>query len=165
VELGVLSATDADELFTAGFLRADDEFWTDQDPMRRPLSERASPAPQKDTSWLVRAADSVVAAGGVVRQQASHVANKLSAVVVRNKTSVAAATNRVLEDYLPALRLQVARKLNESVQTTGAALRDEGFLRKLFGAVYDCLPKPVRRFVQEGPFIEFCLKHRRKLLD
>jgi len=162
--LGVLPATDVDELFTAGFLRATDEFWTDQDPVHRPLNELTSSDSQKDASWLVRAKDSVVAAGGVVRQQASHVANKLSVAVVGNKTLVAAATNRVLEDYLPALRVQVAKKLNESVQTTGAALRDEAFLRKLFGAVYDCLPKPVRRFVQEGAFIEFCLKHRRKLL-
>ena len=145
-------------------MRATDEFWTEQDPVRRPLSELASLASRKDASLLVRATDSVAAASGAVRQQASQVARKLSAIVARNKASVTAATNRVLEDYLPALRLHVASKLNESVRTTSAALRDEAFLRKLFGAVYDCLPKPVRRFVQEGHFIEFCLKHRRRLL-
>jgi hypothetical protein len=37
-------------------------------------------------------------------------------------------------------------------------------MRKTFGAVYDCLPKPVYRFVSEAAFIEFCMARRRKLL-
>jgi len=45
-----------------------------------------------------------------------------------------------------------------------AALEDEIFLRKLFGAFYDCLPKAVYRFVSEHAFIDYCLRHRRKLL-
>ena len=47
---------------------------------------------------------------------------------------------------------------------TGVALRDDELLRKVFGAVYDTLPKPVRRFVGEETFIEFCFKHRQRLL-
>jgi hypothetical protein len=38
-------------------------------------------------------------------------------------------------------------------------------MRKLFGATYDCLPKPVYRFVSEQAFIEFCMERRRELLD
>jgi hypothetical protein len=54
--------------------------------------------------------------------------------------------------------------LARTSRTTQAALKDEEFLRKLFGAVYDCLPKPAKRFVSEPAFLEFCFKHQRKLL-
>ena len=36
---------------------------------------------------------------------------------------------------------------------------------KVFGAAYDCLPKPVSRFVPEQQFIAFCMKHRAQLLQ
>jgi hypothetical protein len=44
-----------------------------------------------------------------------------------------------------------------------AAIRDEAVLRKVFGALYDCLPAPVRRFVPEGAFVNFCMDHRLRL--
>jgi hypothetical protein len=165
MELGMLSDGDAGELLAAGFLRPDDEFWTDLDPTRRPLRELLQPAPGKDTSWLVRARNSAIAAGGAIREQATGVAEKISSLARRNTAAVAVATDRMLEDYLPTLRHQVARNLQKSVHTTKSAVKDEAFMRKLFGAMYDCLPKAVYRFVNEEAFIQFCLKHQRKLLD
>jgi hypothetical protein len=50
------------------------------------------------------------------------------------------------------------------MKSTSTALRDEVFLRKLFGAVYDTLPKPIYRFVSEEAFLTFCFKHQRRLL-
>ncbi|MBI3415609.1 MAG: hypothetical protein HY043_09875 [Verrucomicrobia bacterium] len=78
---------------------------------------------------------------------------------------MAAASNRMLEDFIPALRSLVGTALAKSSQTVEAALRDEALLRKVFGAVYDLLPKPVRRFVSEEVFVEFCLGHRQRLLN
>jgi len=161
----MLSAAEAGELLAAGLLRPDDEFWTDADPTRRPLKELLQPVSAKDTSWLVRAKNSATAVGGTIREQAFNVAGKLSILARRNKDAVAIATDRILEDYLPTLRQQVAQHLQKSVDTTKSAVKDEVFMRKLFGAVYDCLPKPVYRFVKEEAFVEFCFKHRRKLLD
>lgn len=165
MELGMLSAGDAGELLAAGFLQPSDEFWTDLDPTRRPLKELLQPVSKKDTSWLVRARNSAIAVGGAVREQASSAAGKLSNFALRNKAAVATATDRMLEDYLPTLRQQIAERLQKSVHTTKSAVHDEVFMRKLFGALYDCLPKPVYRFVKEEAFIQFCMKHRQKLLD
>jgi hypothetical protein len=38
-------------------------------------------------------------------------------------------------------------------------------MRKLFGAAYDCLPRPVQRFVGEEKFVNFCMQRRQKLLQ
>jgi hypothetical protein len=161
MELGMLSAGDAGELLAAGFLRPDDEFWTDLDPTRRPLKELLQPASEKDTSWLVRARNSAIAVGGALREEASSAAEKLSTFARRNTAAVATATDRTREDYLRTLRQQVIQKLQTSVHTTKSAVKDKVFMRKLFGAVYDCLPKPAYRFVKEEAFIQFCTKHRR----
>jgi hypothetical protein len=90
---------------------------------------------------------------------------KVSAMASRNKAAVAVAAEQMLEGYLPKLRELVGRNFEQSFHVAKSALRDETFLRRLFGAVYDCLPRPARRFVGEEFFVEFCLKHRRKLLD
>ena len=163
IELGVLPACDARELVAVGFLRATDEYWNQNDPTRRPLSQLPMRVPKG--SLLARVKSSAAAIGGTVREQASNAAQKLSGLARRNKAAVQGASERMLEDFLPALRQQIARRLEQPVQATKAAVQDEVFMRKLFGAVYDCLPKPVYRFVGEAAFIEFCLKHRRKLLD
>lgn len=165
MKLGMLPAAEAGELLATDFLRPDDEFWTDADPTRRPLKELLQPVSEEDTSWLVRTKNSAAAVGGTIREQAFSAAGKLSNFAGRNKAAIAIATDRILEDYLPTLRQQVAQNLQKSADTTKSAIRDEVFMRKLFGAVYDCLPRPVYRFVKEEAFIEFCLKHRRKLLD
>jgi hypothetical protein len=163
--LGALPAADARELLAAGFLQPTDEFWTDAHPARRPVSQIASFASKKLPSWIVRTRGSLVNAGSTVREQASGAARKASALARRNRAAVATATDRMLEDYLPRLREQVTHNLSQSLHGAKAALKDEVFLRQVFGAVYDCLPRSVRRFVREGLFVEFCLKHRRRLLD
>jgi hypothetical protein len=54
--------------------------------------------------------------------------------------------------------------VKQSLTRAQAAMRDDEFMRKLFGATYDCLPKPVYRFVKEEAFIQFCMERRGKLL-
>jgi hypothetical protein len=164
LELGELPVRDATELLRVEFLVPTDEFWTDASPERRLLSELDS-APSISPGWLKRAKTSVAIATGAVVQGAGRVTSKVSATIRGGPTLIGAVATKVLEDYAPTLRERVAAQMKATVQTTQAALRDEAFLRKLFGAVYDCLPKPVYRFVSERAFIEYCLKHRRKLID
>jgi hypothetical protein len=54
--------------------------------------------------------------------------------------------------------------VSQSAAHAQAALRDDEFMRKVFGATYDCLPRPVRRFMTEPAFIQFCLERRWELL-
>jgi hypothetical protein len=162
LELGKLPIREAVELLRAGFLLQDDEFWTAEIQERRLLAEleKADVSP----GWLQRAKTSVMTTTSAVMQGAGHITSKVSGTIRSGSTLIGAAATRVLDDYAPTLRERIAAQLKSKVQTTQAALRDEVFLRKLFGAVYDCLPKPVHRFVAEQVFIEYCLKHRRKLL-
>ena len=95
---------------------------------------------------------------------AGHVTSKVSKTILGGPSLVSAVMTKVLDDYAPTLRERIATQMAATVQTTQDALRDEVFLRKLFGAVHDCLPRPVHRFVSEHVFIEYCLKHRNKLL-
>lgn len=165
LDLGELPVRDATELLRVEFLLPADEFWTATNPERHLLSELDNVPSAASPGWLQRAKTSVVTATGAVVQGAGHITSKVSATIRGGPTLIGAVATKVLEDYAPTLRERIAAQMKATVQTTQAALRDEVFLRKLFGAVYDCLPKPVYRFVSERAFIEYCFKHRRKLLD
>lgn len=108
--------------------------------------------------------DALTGAAEAVRKTALSAAAKVSAAAEHRKEQMTVTTTRVLEDFIPALQSLVRSAMAKSSQTVEAALRDEVFLRKLFGAVHDVLPKPVCRFVSEAKFVEFCLRHRQKLL-
>jgi hypothetical protein len=74
--------------------------------------------------------------------------------------------SRLLDDFGPRLRELTQSQLKERVvDSTSKALRDEAFLRKMFGAIYDCLPKPIHRFVGEEAFVAYCLRNRRRFLE
>jgi hypothetical protein len=165
LELGELPVRDATELLRVGFLLPNDEFCSSTNPERQLLSELNHALSTTSPGWLQRAKTSVVTATGAVVQGAGNITTKVSATIRGGPTLVGVIATKVLEDYAPTLRERIAAQMQSTVQTTQAALRDEAFLRKLFGAVYDCLPKPVYRFVSEQAFIEYCLKHRRKLLN
>ena len=164
-ELGVLTAKDARELLEAGFLKPTDEYWVDEPDRRQALALFPEQDLRSRAPWLTRAKASVTTAGQTVQTQATNITGKLSALVRNQQAAIAASTALALEGYLPQLRKIVNERLSKMVGGTQSALRDETFLRKLFGAAYDCLPKPVCRFVNETTFVEFCLRHRNRLLN
>jgi hypothetical protein len=172
-ELGALTDADARELLKAGFLKSTDEFWVEQPEQRQveqpeqrqTLALLPEQSPEVHASWLDRAKASADTASRTVQAQAASVAGKVTTFVRRQQTILTASTTIALEGYLPELRRMVGERLDKMVGATQAALRDEVFLRKLFGAVYDCLPRPVCRFVSEPAFVEFCFKHRDRLLN
>jgi hypothetical protein len=74
-------------------------------------------------------------------------------------------TSRLLDSFTPQIQKLVAHQLvKQSLTRVQAAMRDDGVMRELFGATYDCLPKPVYRFVKEETFIQFCMERRQKIL-
>jgi hypothetical protein len=159
-ELGVLKVADALELLREGFLQDTDEFWTTDCSQRRPLGQLSADVERDGRSLAKRARDQAAAAAGIVRQSTDHFHTRISAM---RRAATSAQTNALI-GYLPRLREHALAALARTSRTAQVALGDEVFLRKLFGAVYDCLPKPVARFVTEPLFVEFCLKHRARLL-
>jgi hypothetical protein len=163
LELGRLSVDEATELLHVGFLLPTDQFWTDPSPQPRPLCELEETPSAVSPGWLGRAKASVVTTTGVVLRGAGHVTGKVSRTIRSPLWGAVAA--KLLGHYVPRLRELIALRMRATARTTQAALKDEAFLRKLFGAVYDCFPRPLHRFVSDQVFIEYCLKHRRKLLE
>lgn len=151
-------------MMEAGFLRGDDLFWLDELPQHRPLAELPGFLKAQEVSLLQKVKGTVLSAAGVVKGGATAVVSKVSAAAGRGHTEVAIVTTMVLEDYLPSIREYVVAAVKQSSRSVGTILRDESFMRKVFGAVYDMLPKPVRRFVSEQDFIAFCLEHQQSLL-
>ena len=156
--------SEVSELIDSGFLLPTDLFWSEGQIARRPLSERAQAMKPSRTSLAGTVKRTLMSAAGLVRTGAVLATAKVSSATNRKKATISKVTNRMLEDFVPRLRGLVAGALENTMHSAGAALRDEVFLRKLFGIVHDMLPKPVRRFVGEEMFVEFCLRHKEKLL-
>ena len=159
LELGVLAPAEADELLSAGFLLPTDSFRANESREWQPLGRIAEVA-CTPVGPLARVKGAAVQVG----TGAARVAARLVSATSRGGTVIGIAASRLLEDYLPRIRESVGATLAKSAGAIDAKLQDEGFLGKTFGAAYDTLPKPVRRFVSEEAFVEFCFRHRSKLL-
>ena len=163
LELGLFVSSDVLVLLEEGFLRPDDTFWLDDLPGHRPLSELDGFLKSQQIPLLQKVKGTVLSAAGVVKEGAVSAAVRMSSIAGRGRTEATAATTKVLEDYLPAIRQHVATVIRQGTRSATSVLRDDTVMRKVFGAVYDMLPKPVRRFVSEERFILFCFEHRQKL--
>ena len=157
VELGIFPVDDAVSLLRAGLLQPTDCYRHDRADEWRRLSELDSNRSAGDAASAKAA--SIVAAAG---RGAGAMLGKLARLTHRRCETL--GLGRLLEDYLPRIRESVSATLAKSAGSIGGAVRDEAFLRRLFGAAYDSLPKAVQRFVNEPQFIEFCMKHRSALL-
>lgn len=164
LELGMFASDDALELLHAGFLLPQDSFWSDHSTVRRPLSGLKEYLETLEPSVLERFKTGVRTAAEAVIEGASVVQQKVGAMTGNRRADLNYAKAVVLEGYLPRIKEEVTARLRHTAHSASAALRDEVFMRKLFGAVYDTLPRPVCRFVTEEGFIEFCFRHRDRLL-
>ena len=159
VELGSLSVAKARGLLQAGFLKPTDDFWREGMKDWRPLAELEAAGPKSaQPAWNAR--ERVRAVAG----DAARLARKLKEVAQSGSGSLTKTRERVLEDFLPQLRFLVATRLKQAALNVDAALKDEEVMKKVFGAVFDCLPKPVTRFVAEDQFVKFCMKHKEGLV-
>lgn len=164
-ELGILTDSEAVEMLRAGFLSPADLCRREGTTDWRPLAELQIAAEAKPGSTLKLAQQKLAATGGAALAQAAQFSQKIKSVVARGKTQMTDSASRMLDSYTPQIQNLVANQLvRQSVTRTQAALQDDAFMRKVFGATYDCLPRPVCRFVSEEAFIQFCLERRSKLL-
>ena len=155
VELGSLSDADARALLQAGFLKPTDVFRRERMEEWRPLAEieAAAPMPAEPSS---KVRERVRAMAG----DATRFARKLKDFARSGSGSFTKTREKMLEEFLPQLRVLVATRLKQAALNVDAALKDEELMKKVFGAVFDCLPKPVTRFVAEDQFVRFCMKHK-----
>jgi len=164
LELGMFASDDALEMLEAGFLLPADVFWTDDVAAKRPLAQLKTYLASLHPTLLEKLRTTVFATAGTVVGGAAVVAGKVSHMAGQRKAELDQAKTLVLEGYLPKIREAVVTKLKQASQSAESVLRDEVFMGKLFGAVYDTSPKPVRRFVSEEVFVAFCFKHRNRVM-
>jgi hypothetical protein len=165
VELGTLTEDEAAEMLGAGFLSQTDLYRADGTEEWKPLYELKHEPEPKSVFSLKGAQEKLAAAGGAAMSQATLLTQKLKHAATRGKSQLTTSSSRLLESYTPQIEKLVAMQMvKRGVARTQAALRDDEFMRKVFGATYDCVPKPVCRFVTEEAFIKFCMQHRQRLL-
>ena len=162
-DLGVLPLKEVRELLASGFLRPGDEFWMAGQTGWLPLSQLPA-VETPDGGIYHKLKEALTSAAAIAQKSAPSVTSRVASVAGKPTEQLTAATNRMLEDYLPHLGASAQMALAQTSRSADAALRDEGFLRKLFGAVHDLLPRAVCRFVNEEAFVDFCLRHRHRLL-
>lgn len=164
VKLGLFDSAEVRALLDAGFLKPTDDFWRAGMTEWRSLTELEAEnvvhrSPGGEPGWNVGERIRSVAGN------AGKLAKKLKEGAKAGSESVAKARARALEDFLPQLRLMVSTHLAQASVRAEAALKDDDLMKRVFGAVFDCLPKPVTRFVAEDQFVKFCMKHKESLVS
>ncbi len=165
--LGILPETEARELLAAAFLKPTDQFRDEAGAEPRSLAELASPpaSPERNTSWLAKAKDSIVSAGSSVVDTAGELASQAWRLTQATQSKAVEIPDRLLSGFLPQIQKIITGLLEtKPFQAVRDGVRDDDLMQKVFGATYDCLPKPVCRFVSETQFIAFCMKHRSQLV-
>ncbi|HEX5218821.1 MAG TPA: CoA-binding protein [Verrucomicrobiae bacterium] len=163
IELGALTKAEVKELLDAGFLRTTDTWRPEATNEWLPVSALFPEQTQQSLEDVVR--HKLATVGKSVASSASQMTSKLRSFTARGRRQLTASTTQLLESFLPQLRRLVASQLiKQPVQSIQSALKNDEFVQKFFGAVYDCLPKPVCRFVAEEAFIQFCMDRRAQLL-
>lgn len=166
VLLGALPPSEALELLKVGFLQPDDQYCGEDLVGWKPLRElQASVSVQEgNASWLRQARQSLAAAQATVAGTAGDLANKTKDLVGVTRAKVTEVPEKFLSGFLPQIQTLISGLAQtQPFLEIQSGVRDDAFKLKLFGAAYDCLPKPVCRFVTEQQFVAFCMKHRAQL--
>jgi hypothetical protein len=164
LSLGTIPETEVRELLEVRFLEPTDLFRANEGDPWKPLSALDAPAAEPAASGslvnrILPAARSIIGA-------TADAARAVKDMATRQKDQLGDVTTGALESFLPQIRAIVSR-VSETppFRLIKSGVQDDDFMRKLFGAAYDCLPRPVQRFVAEERFIAFCMQHRQKLVS
>jgi hypothetical protein len=166
-ELGVLTETETRELLQAGFLLPTDLYWAEGMADWEFLAEfRPEPKAGRSSAALLKLAKAAVkSAGSASAAQAARFSRGWKSTADIGQSRLRATAKQMLIAFAPQIQRLVSSQLvKEPVARIEAAIHDDDFMRKFFGATYDCLPKPVCRFVTEEVFIQFCMERRKELL-
>ena len=146
VELGILPEKEVRELLCLGFLTPTDVYRIDGMENWKPLSELpAGSLREKPASTVLRTAGrSVATMGNAIAGSAQQLGATLKSLTQKKTLNLRAAiTTKALEGYLPQIQTILLRLLDtKAFQAFRAGVQDDGTMRKIFGATYDCLPKP-----------------------
>lgn len=165
VELGAFPLAEARELLDAGFFQPADDAWAHGMAGWEPLRETITKLTAAGEDWRDKLVVGAEALSRVVGRRVGRLVGNVKAQAAQGRDAVAIGRQLALEHYLPQLQQRLAEHLrHKPVALAQAAVRDATLTRKLFGAFYECLPKPVCRFVAEDAFISFCMEHRERLL-
>lgn len=162
--LGAVDSSDVPDLLAEGFLIITDEFKAPGSWRWRPLAELGRHLADSQSGIASRLRMTATDVVDTVRESTVSTAASVSEAAGKAFRSAKATPGEVLELWMPKITSLTNRALAGASGTIQSFLTDEVFLRKLFGAVYDSLPKPAQRFVTEEDFIGFCLKHRARLV-
>ena len=168
VELGMLSESEVRELLAAGFLLPTDTCQNERESERKQLIEFGAGIKRygQAAHWLKQTTQSISSTTGNMTNKAIVATGKATSFVLGRKAALNRGTRRILEDYIPEIKKLVgARVIAKPALALRSAIRNDELMRNVFGAVHDCLPRPIRRFVPESIFIEFCLLNKGKLFD
>jgi hypothetical protein len=164
-ELGRFTTEEVTELLVAGFFRSSDRYWMPGMIDWLPIGEVFSPAKEKAVPALAALHRRLGETSASLAANVSRVVKHVKVGATQTGQAVSKTKERLLEKQLPAFQKLLADQLKDKpLAAAKSALHNEEVMRKAFGALYDCLPKPVCRFISEDAFIRFCLEHRERLL-
>ena len=164
-QLGPLTKQEASEMVRAGFLSTTDLFRPDGASEWKPLSELSAESESPPASAMERVQQLAASTSSSALSHATQLAQKLKSAAIRGKSQLAESTSPLLESFLPQIRKLVENQIIDRPLTgVQATLKDDEFLGKVFGATYDCLPKPICRFVTEESLVHFCMTRREELI-
>jgi hypothetical protein len=167
VLLGTLRESEARELLAIGLLKPDDQFCSEELSGWKPLHELRLSAQSlvKDASWVQHAKQSLVSAKDSVASTAGGLAKKAREFAGSARAKATEAPEKLLSGFVPQIKKLVADiTQTKPFLAVQSGVRNDELMLKIFGVTYDCLPKPVCRFVTEKQFVTFCMKHRAQLL-
>jgi GYF domain 2 len=166
-ELGTFTPDEVNELLAGRFLKPADRYWMPGMADWQPIGEvfKVAESVPATSAWLTsvrrqfveRSADVVARVGGLVQTVKTGTTGATQ--------SLSQTRQKILEEQLPSLQKLLAVQLKDKPLTAArSALQNDDLMRKAFGALYDCLPRPVCRFIGEDAFVRFCLPHRERLI-
>lgn len=166
-ELGPLTGSEVRELLCEGFLLPADLYWEEGMADWAELGEFKSEPPiaGKSAGLVKFTGQKVSSAARTTAARAADLTRKLQSFAGRGQTRLSNASGRVLDSFAPQIQKLVSHEVvRQSAAHMQQAIHNDDFMQKFFGAIYDCLPKPVCRFVTEKAFIQYCMERRLKML-
>ncbi len=166
-ELGTFTSNEVGELLAGGFLKSADMYWMPGLPDWQLIGEAFKAADPSSTpsGWLTIVRHQVVERSSDVVARVGELVERVRAGTAEGGQSLSKVRQMILEEQLPYLQKLLAAQLKDKpLAATRNVWQNDELMGKAFGALYDCLPKPVCRFIAEEAFVHFCLEHRERLL-
>lgn len=164
IEFGAFPLSECEELMASGFFLGTDDAWCHDMPEWQPLEQTVTRLKAANAGWRDKIVEGATLISRLVGRRAGRFVGQVKAQTGQGVDTLSQAKNLALEQYLPQLQRFLALQFRDKPATViQAALRDETVLRNVFGGLHDCLPRPVRRFVPQTIFVNFCMDHRQRL--